>query len=92
MTKAQKYGGRKGTPELAEAVEQAKEGLGKVRPLVNDKALEPGAVGDSAKKAKEHMDKVIEMIQNVIKAMLAMFSKGRSQDRSRERDDSPQPA
>jgi hypothetical protein len=92
ITKAQKYGERKGTPELAEAVDSAGKELRKVRPFVDEKAKEPGAVGDSARKAKEHMDNLVEMINRFIKMMLAMFSKGRSADRSKERESSPEPS
>ncbi|MDT8924978.1 hypothetical protein RBE51_19505 [Pseudomonas taiwanensis] len=91
VTKAQKYGAKKGSPALAESVGAADQSLRKVRSVVDEKAKEPGAVGECAKQAKEHMDKVIAMIQSIVKMMMAMFSKGRSNERSREREESPEP-
>jgi hypothetical protein len=92
MVKAEKYGDRKGTPQLAEAVDNAGKEMRKVKPFLDEKAKEPGAVGDNARKAKEHMDKLVEMIQRIIKMMLAMFSKGRSTDRSKDRESTPEPS
>jgi hypothetical protein len=91
VTKAQKYGAKKGSPALAESVATADQSLRHVSKMVNEKAKEPGAVGECARQAKEQMDKVIAMIQSIVKMMMALFSKGRSNERSKEREESPEP-
>ena len=78
LAKANKYGQAKGTPELADAITKANEGLKRAQPYINDKAKEPGAVGEAAKKAKENMEKLVQMIQQLVKLLSKLFSKDRS--------------
>ncbi|MBD8089267.1 hypothetical protein IFT48_04670 [Pseudomonas fluorescens] len=85
IQKTGKAGDKKLNPVLGEAVKGAKKMLDETKPFVDDKAGEPGAVGESARKVKQEMDKIAKMLMELVKAILKLFS------RRREPEDAPAP-
>lgn len=84
IRKTGKVGDRKLTPALGEAIKGAKASLDKAKPYVDDKAVEPGAVGEAARKAKQELDKLAKMIVELVKSILSLFGKRREAEPSVE--------
>lgn len=84
IQKTGKAGERKLNPALGEAVKGAKKMLDSAKDHVDDKAVEPGAVGEAARKVKQEMDKLAKMLMELVKAIAKLFSKRRDPEPSPE--------
>lgn len=84
IQKTGKAGDKKMTPALGEAVQGAKKMLDNAKDYVDDKAVEPGAVGEAARKVKQEMDKLAKMLMELVKAILKLFTKRRDPEPSPE--------